>query len=135
MDNAWVQRAAAWDHELDRIRDAKLKKQRVEMSERQARLGRLLQTKAALYIGDEKTELDEPNAAVRMADVGAKMERTALGDDVQRIELTGKEGGPIEHAYDFSHLSDEEIERELETAAVAEAESIARGAAEESEAG
>jgi len=66
------------------------------------------------------------------------MDRRArfLGLDApEKHEHTGREGGPIEHHYDFSHLSDEEIERQLETAAVAEAESIARGAAAEGEAG
>lgn len=60
--------------------------------------------------------------------------RYAMHSKVQ-AEITGKEGGPIEHRYDFSHLSDEEVQRELETAAVAEAESIARGAVAEGEAG
>ena len=66
------------------------------------------------------------------------MDRRAryLGLDApEKHEHTGREGGPIEHHYDFSHLSDEEIEQQLETAAVAEAESIARGAAAEGEAG
>ena len=42
----------------------------------------------------------------------------------KRTELTGKEGGPIKHEYDFSHFSDEELERAI----LREAKSIAGGA-------
>lgn len=45
--------------------------------------------------------------------------------DTQKVEHTGKEGAPIKHEHDFSHLSDEEIE----AAIVREAESIAGRAA------
>jgi hypothetical protein len=61
------------------------------------------------------------------------MERRAklLGlDGPQRIEHAGAEGGPIQHEWDFSGLSDEELERqyretitELEAAAHAEDQS------------
>ncbi len=63
------------------------------------------------------------------------MERRAryLGlDKPERHEHTGAEGGPIRHEYDFSHLSDEELEREI-AATLAEAESVARGAAAQGE--
>jgi hypothetical protein len=65
------------------------------------------------------------------------MDRRAryLGLDApQRMEHTGKEGGPIQHEYDFSHLSDSELDREL-AETVAQAESITRGAVAEGEAG
>jgi hypothetical protein len=65
------------------------------------------------------------------------MERRAkyLGLDApQRWEHTGREGGPIRHEYDFSHLSDEELEREYQRARE-EAASIRAGTPAESEAG
>ena len=43
-----------------------------------------------------------------------------------RRELSGPEGGPIQHEYDFSHLSDEELD-----AAIAAAEAAERGEAAE----
>jgi hypothetical protein len=49
-------------------------------------------------------------------------------DQPERHEHTGKDGGPIQHEYDFSHLSDAELDeqiRQLES----EAEGITRGAA------
>ena len=63
------------------------------------------------------------------------MDRRAryLGLDVpQRMEHTGKEGGPIQHEYDFSHLSDDELERQY-AEVLAEAQSIAGGAATQGE--
>ncbi len=64
------------------------------------------------------------------------MERRAkyLGLDApHRMEHTGKDGAPIRHEYDFSHLSDEELELEI-AAALAEAESATRRAAAEGQA-
>ena len=46
--------------------------------------------------------------------------------DKRRTEMTGPDGGPIQHEYDFSHLSDEEIER-----AISETESAEGGTASE----
>lgn len=47
-------------------------------------------------------------------------------DAPSRRELSGPEGGPIQHEYDFSHLSDEELER-----AISETESAEGGTASE----
>lgn len=66
------------------------------------------------------------------------MERRAryLGLDAPvRRELSGPEGGPIQHEYDFSHLSDEELERAIAEAESAEGGATAAEAADPEEAG
>ena len=49
--------------------------------------------------------------------------------DKRRHEVTGKDGGPIKHDLDFSHLSDEELERAI----LREAEGIAGGVTAEAQ--
>jgi hypothetical protein len=54
-----------------------------------------------------------------------KNRRPDLWRDVWRHEMTGKEGGPIEHDVKYANLTDEELDRAI----VREAEAITGGAA------
>lgn len=47
-----------------------------------------------------------------------------------RREVSGPEGGPIKHEYDFSHLTDEELERAIAEAEGADGGEASEGAAE-----
>lgn len=91
---AWPDRARAFDAEAARRAAAKSLNDHAEVRARQAQLGRLLQAKGA----DRMAKLDPlelaPAEAIRAVDMGAKIERDALGLAV-RHEHTGAEGGPI----------------------------------------
>lgn len=97
---AWVARVQAFDAEAARRAAAKSLNDHAEVRARQAQLGRLLQAKGA----DRMAKLDPlelaPAEAIKAVDMGAKIERDALGLAV-RHELTGADGGPVQTVVRF----------------------------------
>ena len=87
---------------------------------RQIDLMRVERAILALWAQVKAGHLGAIDRLLRCLDIRAKY--LGLYAPVRR-ELSGPEGGPIQHEYDFSHLSDEELER-----AIAEAESAEGGA-------
>jgi hypothetical protein len=87
----WVKRCAAWDSEVDRQAREAAKKEVLKARKNHARMGAEMVAKAAralMALSDgDITAAD----ITRMADIGAKLERLALGDiqeqDRQRLEL------------------------------------------------
>lgn len=52
----------------------------------------------------------------KMGDISAIklfFEMKGLYSEKKKVELTGKDGGPIQHSIDVSNLSDDELEKEL----------------------
>lgn len=94
----WVERTAAWDADVDRkardmIATDRMNRMR-EMREGHASLGHALTQVAAVgleqYAGDTGAAKARKLSAVelaRIADVGMKMERLAMGDTTERIEV------------------------------------------------
>ncbi|HET6495906.1 MAG TPA: hypothetical protein VFH61_11150 [Thermoleophilia bacterium] len=86
-DHTWLQRVMAFDREIDEQLERKLMRQRLDMAERQAKLGRAMQAKAAVFLTNHEPE--NSSAAVRMADSGAKIERLALGEPTDNVDQSG----------------------------------------------
>jgi len=94
----WRDRAEAWDeHERQLARQAHATTIG-EMNERQARLGLALQAKGAEGLRALRPEELEPADVLRYFTEGAKLERLGRGqpETVQRQELTGQGGGPVQ---------------------------------------
>ena len=106
VEKAWTVRVKAWDEHLDHEKQARMLRQHLEMADRQAKLGRVMQTKAAMYLAEATPE--NVTAATRLADVGAKLERQALGEPGLRVEHTGE----VTHRY--ATMTDDELIREAE---------------------
>jgi len=80
--------------------------------------------------GEMRKVVDDGPTIASVRELRAISERRSrlLGlDTAQRLEHVGAEGGPIKQEWDFSCLSDEELEREIE-AALAEVEGLTEGA-------
>lgn len=96
VKHGWAERVRAFDAEAARRAAAKSLNDHAEVRARQAQLGRVLQAKGA----ERMAKLDPlelaPAEAIRAVDMGAKIERDALGID-QRVEVTGAAGGPIRY--------------------------------------
>jgi transposase len=90
---------------------------------RQIDLMRVERAILALWAQVKAGHLGAIDRLLRCLDIRAKY--LGLYAPVRR-ELSGPEGGPIQHEYDFSHLSDEELD-----AAIAAAEAAERGEAAE----
>ncbi|CAB4912179.1 unannotated protein [freshwater metagenome] len=93
----WVERAAAFDADTQRQEIEAWQKQRRDSARRRAKLGQALQDKAAARL--QTIDLDVINATqvAQLAREGARLEREAFGEP-DRLEITGADGGPIEHA-------------------------------------
>jgi hypothetical protein len=91
--------------------------------------------KSTWAIGWAKGSISLRRKQKQMADDGDKTMLIWLGkqwlgqSDRQAVEVSGREGGAIQHEHDYSKLSD----AELEDAIVKEAEGIARRAAAETD--
>jgi hypothetical protein len=94
----WVERAHAWDRHLDAEARQTQEKTRHEMGQRHAKEAQGLQAKALERMRTLRPEEMSAADVLRYFVEAAKLERLALGepDTLQRQELTGKGGGPIE---------------------------------------
>jgi hypothetical protein len=77
--NRWVERAALWDAEQDRITSLRLLDAREEMAKRHAKAAGELMRKALARLETLDIESISPHALVLMLDTAAKIERAALG--------------------------------------------------------
>lgn len=93
--HAWVDRVLAFDSWLDRKAQDELLRDRTEMRRRHVRLAMEGQAK----IADRLATLDPQELSARdlvyWLDACVKIERQARGEADSRIELTGKDGGPL----------------------------------------
>lgn len=95
----WLERAAAWDDEVDRKRRETEIEEVIAMRKRHVTQAQALQAKAI----DRLTHMLP--AEMKVSDVlnffieAAKLERSSLGQpvEIQRHEVTGKDGGPVQH--------------------------------------
>lgn len=95
----WVERAAAWDSEQDRIARQEQLEAIKRMRKRQAESGHALQCKALLAL--KKIPADELSAQdiVKMLVEGSKLERISRGDVGEVIEE--RDGGKTVNAVQF----------------------------------
>lgn len=111
---SWVDRAEAWDAELDReFRDERLRSVR-RMARSHDRLGRLILSKVrARFVAmtDEEARCLTPYQACRMAEAGAKLHRNAFGKqgDEEKETEAPKAGDSWEEM--LAKLTPEQLER------------------------
>lgn len=82
----WHVRAIAYDDYLEEQTRKRVERQRLEMAERQARIGRKMQD-VALTALDNGTVLPESVQDIaRLVDVGVKVERLACGESTENVQ-------------------------------------------------
>lgn len=80
--NKWVERAARWDAEMDRIAGIRLQDAREEMARTHSAAARKLMKKALDRLETLDINSISPHALVLMLDTAARIERAALGLEV-----------------------------------------------------
>lgn len=104
----WRGRAEAWDtHEIDRERE----QERIERDqERRQRLTMLKASRQVLgrkiaNLAQDESALDSMSATslIQSMSILFREQRQEYGDNVERIELSGSDGGPVK--YESRHLS------------------------------
>lgn len=77
--NRWVERAALWDTEQDRLAAIRLQDAREDMAKRHAKIAGKLLDKAMARLERLDVDAISPHALILMIDTAAKIERAALG--------------------------------------------------------
>ena len=117
---AWQDRILAWDRHMDRVRleaDARSQaKEIVEMNKRQAKLGLVMQGKAAAGLQTLKPEGMNAHQMARLGRDGAWIERIAMGapTEVRETSVEGQvevtHSGKVLHAHlDLTKLTNDEL--------------------------
>jgi hypothetical protein len=93
----WVERAKAWDDELDRVNREAQAKARKEMGERHAKVAVALQEKAIQRLKSMKPEELSSSDLIRYFVEAAKLERLSRGepDSIEEQRHSGTNGNPI----------------------------------------
>lgn len=100
--HAWEDRVRAYDLERDRANRVQLESERLAMRLRHAGAAVFLQKKVAERLALMDPMEMTPKDAVYALDLSSKLERISRGEESARIEITGKDGGPIELAESLS---------------------------------
>lgn len=126
--NSWRLRAQAWDAELDAAWQREVKDRRLQA----ARLNADIADKGLRLVSEQLDHLVWRAAATpdggldvldirRLVDSMSRLQRLALGESTENVQVTGKDGGPVEFE-DVSKLTDEqrmvrmkEVQTELQT--------------------
>ena len=82
--NLWIQRAAAWDAEQDRLAAIRLHDLREEMAKRHAKTAKDMMTKALERLKTLNPKDISPHALILMLSTAAQIERAALGLETMR---------------------------------------------------
>lgn len=88
---SWVERAESWDDELARTLDRERLAAVAEMHRAHSEAGRIAREKALEALGSMRVDEIPPSTAVRLLEVGTKLERSTLTVSVE--ELQGLESG------------------------------------------
>lgn len=104
VKHSWVARAASFDDDHTRRALAELEGEGVEMRERHAAASKALIEKAMAAADAVDPRFIQARDIPTWLDVAAKLERLSRGvqDAPKRVEITGKDGGPIEVANNMS---------------------------------
>lgn len=108
----WVNRAAAWDEEQDRIVREKQIKDIVKMRQRHAKIASDMLEKAARALNSIPPEEIKPQDISRMVDVASKLERLSRGDTSEVVEE--RDGGKADNAVQI-YIPDNNRGRDKET--------------------
>lgn len=116
-ENGWVERAAKWDDEQERIEREIAQKEQVkaikDMRKRHADLGQAMLIKAARALAKLPDDEIKPQDISRMVDVASKLERISRGDVGEVVEeRVGETATPAVTFYMPSNGRDERAEEE-----------------------
>lgn len=94
---AWVDRAAAWDANLDKRKQAAAEETAEEVGRRQARLGKTMQEVGGLALKSFKKAPAslKGSETASLIKAGVEIERLGRGMATSKAEHTGPDGGPI----------------------------------------
>lgn len=93
--NRWVARVAAWESEADaRMCEGKLAAI-ADMQKRHVAFARALLKKVRARLANIRTDEMTPRDVSQWLELAIKVERQALGADISRVELTGRDGNPV----------------------------------------
>lgn len=108
--NRWAERVNAYAVFMAKTEDQERAKARRDMVERQAKSGLLLQQKGLMAIKNVPDSLS-PEVAIRFMEVGARMEKEALGSDVMKVAISGQITESRGPGLDVSKFTREEYEQ------------------------
>ncbi len=106
----WVERANAWDDELDRLTREELTKGIAEMRKRHAKIAQAMLAKALK--GLQRIPEDEMSSqdVAKIVDIASKLERLSRGEPTERTEGKQIVAGEISLSQiDLSKVTDEEL--------------------------
>lgn len=101
--NSWLARVDPYDAECHRLALVSLEGDTIAMRQRHARIAASLLEKAEQAASLADPRFMHPRDIPIWLDVAAKLERLSRGvTDTKRVEVTGKDGGPIQMATELS---------------------------------
>lgn len=109
--NRWVERAEAYDADVERKIREKNEAEILKMRERHAMLATQMLKKATIrLLALRDGELD-PADLIRMIDTGVKIERLSRGEATENQQISGKINATQKTEVDLSRLTDEELRK------------------------
>lgn len=101
--NSWLARVEAYDLECQRQATVSLDREAPAMRRRHADMGKKMVDLAEAVIENLDPRFVHARDLPVILDVGAKLQRlSVLGSEAKRVEITGKDGGPIQMAAELS---------------------------------
>lgn len=100
--HSWDDRVRQYDQEIDRSHRVEIESQRLEMRKRHAGLAVFMQKKVAEGMAMVDPTTLTPKDLAYWLDLSSKLERVSRGEADAKIEVTGRDGGPIELAESLS---------------------------------
>lgn len=113
--NSWRLRAQAWDAELEADWQREVQDRRIRAARRNADIAEKGMNLVAsqLDVLISRVDTKDPDRGLdvldirRLVDSLSRLERLAYGDPTENVQVTGKDGGPVEFE-DVSKLTDEQ---------------------------
>lgn len=95
---AWDDRCRAYDIEKQRVLRVEIEAETMAMRKRHAGIAVFMQKKVAEGMAQVDPAAMTPKDLAYWLDLASKLERISRGAEVTKVELTGRDGGPIELA-------------------------------------
>lgn len=109
----WVERALAWDLEVDRVSRVSKLAAIKDMNERQIRVGKVLQQKAIERLKEFDNAELTPEMILRYVQVGMQLERVALGQPTEITE-SHNQNMNLNAVIDYTEKSDDELRKVIQ---------------------
>ena len=96
--NHWAERVAAFDKDELAKQEESLQVRRIEARERRLKISTRQIAKGLARLREIPEDKLTPDQALKLIEAGMHNERLDLGEPVQRTEVSGPEGEPIDHS-------------------------------------